>query len=311
MKIAVVGAGGVGGYFGARLARAGLSVTLVARGAHLAAIRERGLTIRSAVHGDFTVRLPATDDPSAVGPVNLVLFCVKSTDTETAARQIAPMIGGETTVLSLQNGVDNEARIEAVLGAAGRGRVMGGVAYIGAALGEPGEVVHTSEGRIAVGELSGGVSARARRIERLFADAGVPCQVAADITWVLWRKLLWNSAFNALTTIGRTTVDRVLALPEAVAVATAAMREVAAVARARGIELGASAVDDALAFSRTLGAVKTSMLQDLERGKPLEREALNGVVIRYGREAGVPTPVQETLFGALALLDPAAAPGRG
>lgn len=306
----MIGAGGVGGYFGARLARGGLSVTFVARGAHLAAIRKRGLTIRSAAHGDFTVQAPATDEPASIGEVDLVLFCVKSTDTEPAAQQIGSIVGPGTTVVSLQNGVDNEGRIEAALGSRGRGRVMGGVAYVGAALGAPGEVIHSGEGRIAIGELAGGVSDRARRLGRLFTDAGVPCQVAADITWVLWRKLLWNSAFNALTAIGRVTVGELLAVSEAASVAAAAMREVAAVARARGIDLGAGAVDDALAFSRTLGDVKTSMLQDLERGKPVEREALNGVVVRYGREAGVPTPVQETLFAALTLLDPARSPAR-
>ncbi len=310
MKIAVIGAGGVGGYFGARLASAGLPVTFVARGAHLAAIRERGLTLRSTVHGDLTVAAPATDDPATIGEVDVVLFCVKSNDTESAAQQIEPIVGPQTMIVSLQNGVDNEARIEAALGVRGRGRVLGGVAYVAATLGAPGEVIHTGEGRLAAGEMAGGVSERVRRLARLCTDAGVPCQVASNITWVLWRKLLWNSAFNALTTIGRVTVRQLLEVPEAVATATAAMQEVAAVARARGLDLGGGAVADAIDFSWTLGDVKTSMLQDLERGKPLEREALNGVVVRYGRAAGVPTPVQETLFAALTLLDPAGSPAR-
>ncbi len=233
MRIAVVGAGGVGGYFGARLTRAGLPVTFVARGAHLAAIRERGLTLRSTVHGDLMVAAPATDDPATIGEVDLVLFCVKSNDTEVAAQQIEPIVGPQTMIVSLQNGVDNEARIEAALGAGGRGRVLGGVAYIAASLGIPGEVIHTGEGRLTVGELAGGVSERVRRLARVCADAGIPCQVASNITWVLWRKLLWNSAFNALTTIGRVTVRQLLEVPEAVTTATAAMQEVTAVARAR------------------------------------------------------------------------------
>lgn len=300
-----MGAGGVGGYFGVRLARAGLDVAFVARGAHLAAMRSRGLTLRSAVEGDVTVPVTATDDPAAIGPVDLVLFCVKSSDTDAAAQHVDPLLGDGTVVVSLQNGVDNEARIAAALGRRGAGRVLGGVAYVAAGLGEPGEVVHAGEGRLAVGELAGGVSDRARRIAALFTGAGVPCQVSSNITWVLWRKLLWNSAFNALTTIGRVTVRQLLEAPEAVASARAAMSEVVAVAKARGIDLGASAIPDAMDFSWGLGEIKTSMLLDLEMGKPLEREALNGVVVRYGRELGVPTPVQETLLAALTLLDPA------
>ncbi len=310
MRIAIVGAGGVGGYFGVRLAKAGLDVAFVARGAHLAAMRARGLTLRSTVLGDLTVPVAATDDPATIGPVDLVLFCVKSNDTDTAAPQVEPLIGDETAIVSLQNGVDNEAKIAAALGRRGVGRVLGGVAYVAAGLGRPGEVVHTGEGRLAVGELGGGVSERVRRIGALFTGAGIPCQVSSNITWVLWRKLLWNSAFNALTTIGRVTVRQLLEVPEAVATARAAMTEVATVARARGIDLGATAIPDAVDFSWNLGDIKTSMLLDLEAGKPLEREALNGVVVRYGREVGVPTPVEETLFASLTLLDPALSPAR-
>src|SRR5918996_5386815 len=219
MRIAVVGAGGVGGYFGMRLAQAGRAVAFVARGAHLAAMRARGLALRSTVHGDTRLPVTATDDPAEVGPVDLVLFCVKSTDTESAAVHTEPLVGEETAIVSLQNGVDNEARIESVLGRKGKDRVLGGVAYVAAGLGAPGEVVHTGEGRLAIGGMTGGGSDRARLIGALFANAGVPCQVSSNITWVLWRKLLWNSAFNALTAIGRATVRQLLEVPEAVATA--------------------------------------------------------------------------------------------
>jgi len=303
VKIAVMGAGAVGGYFGALLHRGGLDVTLIARGRHLEAIKAHGLRIKST-QGDLTVPAKAVGDPRAVGPVDLILFCVKSYDTESAARQCLPIVQESTAILCLQNGVDNEEKIAMV---AGGEKVLGGVAYIGAGVSEPGVVVHTAEGRIVFGEMRGGVSERVRCLEQIFRDAGFPAEVSSNIQAILWGKLCWNAAFNALNTLVGGDVRVLVERPETRTLARQAMEEVRAVANANNVPLSADLAERLLTWTDTAaGAMKTSTRQDLEAGKRLEVEALNGAVVRKGEAAGVPTPFNFALYALLKAIDPGA-----
>jgi len=303
VKIAVMGAGAVGGYFGALLHRGGLDVTLIARGRHLEAIKAHGLRIKST-QGDLTVPAKAVGDPRAVGPVDLILFCVKSYDTESAARQCLPIVQESTAILCLQNGVDNEEKIAMV---AGGEKVLGGVAYIGAGVSEPGVVVHTAEGRIVFGEMRGGVSERVRRLEQIFRDAGFPAEVSSNIQAILWGKLCWNAAFNALNTLVGGDVRVLVERPETRTLARQAMEEVRAVANANNVPLSADLAERLLTWTDTAaGSMKTSTRQDLEAGKRLEVEALNGAVVRKGEAAGVPTPFNFALYALLKAIDPGA-----
>jgi 2-dehydropantoate 2-reductase len=296
-----MGAGAVGGYFGALLYRGGLDVTLIARGRHLEAIQASGLRIKSA-QGDLTVPAKAVGDPGAVGPVDLILFCVKSYDTESAAHQCLPMVQEGTAVLSLQNGLDNEERIAMVVGGE---KVLGGVAYIGAGVSEPGVIVHTAEGRIVFGEMRGGISERVQRLEQTFRDVGFPAELSSNIQAILWGKLCWNAAFNALNTLVGGDVRVLVERPETRRLARQVMEEVRAVAIANGVLLSADLAERLLAWTdAAAGAMKTSTRQDLEAGKRLEVEALNGVVVRKGEAAGVPTPLNFTLYALLKAIDP-------
>ncbi len=298
-----MGAGAVGGYFGALLHRGGLDVTLIARGRHLEAIKAHGLRIKST-QGDLTVPAKAVGDPRAVGPVDLILFCVKSYDTESAARQCLPIVQESTAILCLQNGVDNEEKIAMV---AGGEKVLGGVAYIGAGVSEPGVVVHTAEGRIVFGEMRGGVSERVRRLEQIFRDAGFPVEVSSNIKAILWGKLCWNAAFNALNTLVGGDVRVLVERPETRTLARQVMEEVRAVANANNVPLSADLAERLLTWTDTAaGSMKTSTRQDLEAGKRLEVEALNGAVVRKGEAAGVPTPFNFALYALLKAIDPGA-----
>lgn len=296
-----MGAGAVGGYFGALLTRGGLDVTLIARGRHLDAIKAHGLQIKS-FRDDFTVPARAVGDPKEVGPVDLILICVKSYDTESAARQCLPIIQKGTTLLSLQNGVDNEEKIAAIVG---EEKVLGGVAYIGAGVSEPGVIVHTAEGRIAFGEMQGGISARVNRLEQTFREAGLPAAVSSNIQAVLWGKLCWNATFNALNALVGGEVRPLVERPEARELARNVMEEVRGVAAAHGIYLPEDLVDKLLHWTATVAAgMKTSTRQDLEAGRPLEAEALNGVVVRKGKTAGISTPYNFALYALLKVLTP-------
>jgi len=298
-----MGAGAVGGYFGALLHRGGLDVTLIARGRHLEAIKAHGLRIKS-IQGDLTVPAKVVGDPRAVGPVDLILFCVKSYDTESAARQCLPIVHASTAILSLQNGVDNEEKIAMV---AGGEKVLGGVAYIGAAVSEPGVIVQTAEGRIVFGEMHGGISERVRHLEQTFRDAGFPAEVSSNIKAILWGKLCWNAAFNALNTLVGGEVHLLVERPETRRLARLVMEEVRAVAVANGVPLSEDLVERLLQWTDTAaGAMKTSTRQDLEAGKALEVEALNGAVVRKGEAAGVPTPFNFALYALLKAIDPGA-----
>ena len=303
MRTLIVGTGAVGGFFGALLARAGRDVVFLARGANLAALRERGLTVES-VDGDFHLApVQATDTLADIAPFELVLVSVKSYDTAAVAAEIRPAVTPDTIVLSLQNGVDNESLLARLLGLP---PLLGAMTQVGAELVAPGVVRHVAEGTIFFGEASGDESPRAHRLRELFTAAGIRHHLTSDIERMLWDKLAWNAAHNAVTALTRTTAGDAARIAATAAVLRDAMLEVIAVARAQGIMLEAERIEPILAFSRErLGALRTSMLQDLERGRRLEHEALNGAVLRFGEAAGVPTPVNRTLYGLLVALDPA------
>ena len=297
MKIGVVGAGGVGGYYGARLASAGAEVGLIARGDHLAAIREHGLRVR-ADDGDFTVRVAASDDPADIGPCDAVLFCVKSYDTDQAAALLGPLLKPETGVVSLQNGVDNEEKIAARIGP---GHVIGGASFILAHIAEPGVVEQVgSVRRVIFGELDG---SRTERIERLLAEfrnAEIDSDVADDIRVVLWDKFAFLCALAGLTAVTRLPIDKLLAVPESRNLFREMVGEVALVARAEGVELAVDIVDQKTAFAENLGPDSFSSLHhDLVTGHRLELDALHGEVTRRAARHGILVPVSEMIYSLL------------
>jgi 2-dehydropantoate 2-reductase len=298
VKIAVMGSGGVGGYYGGLLARAGQDVTLIARGAHLAALREEGLQVKS-VHGDFTVApIRATDAPAEVGPVDLVLVCVKTPATEQAAEAIKPMVGPNTVVMSLQNGVDAAERIGAIVG---MDRMIGGTTWISSAIGAPGVIRQFSQfRRIVLGELDGGITERVRAIADVLASAGATVEVADEVLKVLWTKFVFIASISGIGSLIRLEVGEYRAVPETRGLLAGLMREVEAVARASGIALDEDVVEEALALADTMApSIKPSMQRDVEAGRRSELESMIGVIRRKGRELNVPTPAADMVYAAL------------
>jgi 2-dehydropantoate 2-reductase len=297
----VVGAGAVGGYFGALLARGGHEVTFVARGATLAALRARGLRIE--LPGGDALALPtvaAVADPADAARPELVLVCVKSYDTPAAADALRPVVAPDTIVLSLQNGVENEGVLAAALGLP---PLLVALTFIGVAMTAPGVVAYSGRGTILFGEPDGAGSARAGRVAAAFAAAGVPHQRRRDILVVAWEKLAWNAGFNAVTALTRTTVAEALARAGARALIVAAMQETDAVATALGIAVRRTRLARVLEDSASgLPDFRTSMLQDLLRGRRLEHDALSGAVVRAAARAGVAVPVNRMLLALLASL---------
>ncbi len=231
-----------------------------------------------------------------------MLVTVKSYDTAAVARQIAPVVREDTVVLSLQNGVENETLLASVLDLP---PLMGAMTEIGAELTAPGVVRHVAEGTIFFGEMTGHESPRGRNLAALFTESGIRHRLSRDIQVQLWGKLMWNAAHNAVTAITHTSAGQAAKIDATADVLRAAMHEVVAVARAQGILIDPARVETTLAFSRAhLDALRTSMLQDLERGRRLEHDAITGAVVRFGETVGVPTPVNRTLYGLLAALDP-------
>lgn len=300
MRIAVMGTGAVGGYFGAKLAAAGHDLVFIARQRNLAALRRDGLRITSPT-GDLHVRSGLfTDSPADAGTVDLVLFCVKSYDTARAAAALAPMISKQTAILSLQNGVDNSDKIAGLWGTE---RTLASVVYIGALVTVSGVIEHSSGGKIVLGPLSGQASDTARVVEQTLLRAAIPCAISAAIEQVQWAKLLWNAPFCAISCLTRSTVAEIVDSECLTQLARDCMAEVQAAARTRGIDLKAELFDQTLAFSQGLGEFKPSMLQDLEAGKPLEYEALNGIVMRLLEEAGEQAPINRVFHDTLSFLD--------
>lgn len=297
MRIVVIGSGGVGGYFGAKLARAGEDVIFLARGAHLAAIRTAGLVIRSALEGEWRVAAKATDTLAGAARADLALVCVKSFDTEDAAALLRPVTGPETAVLSLQNGVDNEEKLARLLGA---GEVLGGAAYIFANIAAPGVIAHHQLGRIVFGAMRGGRSERIDAVAQAFARAGIPFEIASDIRKTLWEKYLALTPLAGVTALTRLPVKFLREVAETRRLWEMQLDELLALARAEGVGLDAGATARATAFIEALAPANySSLYQDLVQGKRLELEALHGHAVALGRRHGVPTPALFAVYAAL------------
>ncbi len=301
---AVVGAGAVGCYFGAMLARAGHPVTLVGRPAHVQAVHERGLQLQRAGAPAETVRVQASTELAAVRGAGLVLFCVKSPDTEATARELAPLLDDDALVLSLQNGVDNADTISRHV----RQAVAPAVVYVAAAMAGPGVVAHFGRGDLVIGSRPGAEvgAARLQAVVDLFAGAQVPVKLSPDVTGELWQKLLANCAWNALSAIAQRTYGEVAAQPETLEVRRAVVREAVAVAAAQGRRID---FDAAMATIERLAPAMpktySSTAQDLARGKPSEIDHLNGTLVRLGAQLGVPTPVNQALLALVKLAESA------
>jgi len=301
MKIAMMGSGGVGGFFGGRLAKAGYDVTFVARGAHLEAMRANGLTIENEPQGNLHIpHVKATADPASIGPVDLVILSVKLWDTDAAARAISPIVGPSTAVLSLQNGVIKDDILRGHFGAE---RVMGGVCYVATHIARPGVIHQTGTmQRAIVGEHDGRASDRARALHEALAASGVKAELSADVRRAIWEKYVFLVGLSGSTTSMRATLGPIRSNPRTRAFLHDLMREVVAVGRAHGVALPADFADDRLAFGDSLPADMTSsMHHDLDRGNPLEVDWLSGGVVQLGEAVGVPTPANRAVRDILAL----------
>ena len=297
MKVAIYGAGGVGAYFGARLAEAGADVHLIARGEHLAALQSHGLRVEST-HGGVSLDLPATDDPAEIGECDYVLFCVKSFDTESAAETARPLVGDDTAVISLQNGLDNEPALAERLD---REHVMGGVAYILSTIAEPGVVEHTGgPASIIFGELDNERSERAERFLEWCERADIDATLSTDIQADLWEKAAFICALSGLTAAVRLPLGDIRATPETWGFFRDVIAEVETVARAAGVDVRNDLVDHWLSFAEDLGADSYSSLHyDMTHGKPMELEALHGAIRRRAAANDVDVPATDALYAIL------------
>ena len=298
MKIAIMGTGGVGGYYGGLLAKQGHDVTFIARGAHLQAIQEKGLQVKS-IHGDFHVSpAHATDDPATIGPVDFVLFCTKAYALDEAAQQARPLVGSDTTVLPLLNGIDAAECIGDIIGIE---HLLGGSTKISSALEGPGVVKQVSQFRqIIYGELCGTVSERVKIVEAILKETGITVEVSTNIHKALWTKLVFISAASGLGSLTRLPMGDYRSVPETRAMITSLMREVEAVARAQSVELDEDVVQKQLDFiDNAAPTIRASMQLDVAAGRRSELDAMIGVIGRKGRESRVPTPVADMIYASL------------
>lgn len=298
MKIVAFGAGGVGGYFGGRLAMSGVDVTFVARGAHLDAIRTNGLCICTP-DGDMRVQpANATDDVSSIDPPDYLFFAVKLFDTESVAQVCRPIVGPDTTVVSLQNGVE---AVEILNGVFGRERVMGGTVGVATVISEPGVITQTGKFNfITVGEQDGSMSARGEALVAACNASGTTATLSSDVDVDIWMKFVMLSALSNMTCVTRLPIGRLRSVPETRAMLHGCVAEAVAVGRARGVALPNDAVEQCVARLDGLpDPMVASMLHDLNAGKRLELERLGGAAVRLGAATGVPTPTQAFCYNAL------------
>ena len=296
-----MGAGGVGGFFGGRLANAGYDVSFVARGAHLKAMRERGLTIENEPQGDIHVpRVKATDDPASLGVVDVVVLAVKLWDTEKAAGAIKPLVGPDTAVVSLQNGVIKDDILRRAFGDAA---VMGGVGYVATHISRPGVIHQTGTmQRVIVGEYDGRRSARVAALHEALLGAGIKAEISDDIRRTLWEKYVFLVGLSGSTTTMRSTIGPIRQNPQTRAFLFDLMKETVAVGRAHGVNLPEDYAEQRLAFVDTMAVDMTSsMHHDLNSGNPLEVRWLSGGVVELGAQVGVPTPANRAVWDILAL----------
>jgi 2-dehydropantoate 2-reductase len=301
MRIAVMAAGAVGGYFGARMAAAGHDVFFIARGAHHDAMLKNGLTVES-VHGDVHLEKPnVTDHPAQVGPVDVVLFAVKLWDTEKAAEQARPLLGPNTRVITLQNGVDSYERIAPIVG---KERAIAGVTYVVTVIDRPGVIKQTSKFQsIICGTSDGRPDADLQAFVDAAKAANIPITLSDDIERDRWHKFIFLSGTSGVTAISRNPMGPILSDPDTRALLRNIMRETLAVGKAKGVALDDGFVDERMAFAdkNVPATMKASMANDLDRGNRLELDWLAGEVCRLGKELNVPTPVNDTIYAALKL----------
>lgn len=298
MRIAVMGAGGVGSYFGARLAGAGQDVTFIARGRHLAAMREGGLSLTSP-HGDLRLEtVNATDDPSDVGPVDVVLLTVKLYDLAAACEAIAPMVGPKTMIVPVQNGI---SAADIVRSSFDRERVVGGLVFIASFVVAPGEVVHKAAiHRLVFGERDGALTERVLAFQDVGRAAGFDAEASEDIEVALWTKFVLLGGLGPVAALSRQTVGAIAADEDLHNLLLRSMGEVVAVGRAKGVALPPDVIEETLAEHKGFDFdAKPTILGDLEAGKPLEHEWISGAIVRLGRELGVATPFHDTAYAAL------------
>lgn len=306
MKIAVFGSGAVGGYFGGRLAAAGEDVQFIARGRHLAALRRDGLTIASPTGDLRLTAVKATDRPADIGAVDIVLFAVKLYDAEAAAAALAPLIGPDTAVITVQNGVD---AVETVSRHVGREHVVAGAAYIIAGVEAPGRIRHTAKANLLFGESNGSRSPRLSAFEAASQRAGFGATLSTNIDRDLWTKFVRLATWSGMTAVTRSPMGVIRSRPSLMAMMAAALDEAIAVGQARGVSLPNSLPEETLALVNSFpDGAKSSMLEDLEHGRRLELPWLSGAVARMGREVGVPTPVHQFIT---TVLEPFVAGGGG
>lgn len=308
MNILVYGAGGVGAFFGALLAQAGQRVHFVARGAQLEALRSNGIHIRSTLLGDQHVpRVDVSSHAGAAPKADLVLVCVKTYQTAGILDDLAAVVGDSTVIMTLQNGVESD---EVIAARFGWHRVVPAAVYVGATIDEPGVVTHAAPARISIGARSGFDAARLPALRDVLATTGQRIQISDDIQHERWRKLMWNASFNTVSAITMRPPADLLALPETRALLRRIMQEVVDVARAIGIGLVDSDVDDHITWTERASGMRTSTMVDRSRGRTMEADALVGVIVRKGREAGVDTPGCQTMYALMVASEaPAVAAG--
>lgn len=301
MRLAILGSGAVGGYYGAKLAHAGHDVTFIARGAHLAAIRERGLEVRSPMVGDFSVKARAEEDTTRVGTVDVVIVAVKAYDNATALPMLRPMLGPATTVLTIQNGVDSADEVAVI---AGEARVLGGTTYIATALAAPGIIEQTgTHRRVVFGEVFGTLpraSDRANTLQQAMAGADIQAEVVGDGRVPIWEKFIFLVSLAGFTGATRLPIGPVWADPFIHERFLDGCREVEALARAEGVPVADDRIEQITSYVASIpGTTRSSLLIDLARGKKIEVEALQGAVVRRAGRAGVPVPIISTLYAVL------------
>ena len=297
MRIAIVGSGGVGGYFGGRLAAAGADVTFLARGAHLEAMRARGLRIDSPKGNVHLPRVKAESDPTVVGPVDVAFFAVKLYDTDGALALLRPLVGPDTVVIGFQNGVETVASLTRAVGPS---HTAGGVSYVSAVIAEPGVIRHTAMDHLIFGKPDGSRSPQLEALLEACRPAGFQATLSTDITVDIWTKFVRLSVFSGMTAVTRSPIGVIVNDPELLEMLKAAVRETLAVARAKGVAVSGTIDDDVAAAYKALPPqAKASMLEDLERGRRIELPWLSAAVVRLGREVGVPTPTHTFINAVL------------
>lgn len=309
MRIAVMGSGGLGGFFGARLAKGGADVAFIARGAHLAALRTNGLAVESTRESFCLPSVVATDDPASVGPVDIVLFAVKLWDTERAAHALAPMLGPNTAVISFQNGVQKDDTLRPIVG---EKALMGGTAQVSAVIARPGVIAQTgSIQRLVFGEYDASRSARAEALLEACRKGGIEAEISSDIRREIWQKYVFLVGFSATTAAMRAPIGPIRDNPLTRAFLRDLMAEVVAVGRANGVGLPDDYADDRLGFIDTLHPeMMASMAHDLANGNRLELPWLSGGVVGLGERAGAPTPLNRAVRDVLALYSDGGGPRR-